>query len=266
MSGDVGSGGGSSSVGVGSMEVVVGAADEEDVTVVELVVLELVDVLLVVVVLDVTVVGVGIGISDGSSDWVKPPYVATPATAASRPPATVAVVFTFMNSSLYNEIELIYSIGIYAVNITAQNLLILVLAIPTNQWCPTFPFIREVGIAINDWFLLAVGGIFIVLGKVGPRLLNRGFLRSAVFVDDVVDAQLFVLSVEDLLEPGVAVSGEDLVKVVNVVPNILLGDGFREVNADDEDTVVCGDWAVIYVLACADDHGLPIAVNVDNSR
>lgn len=140
MSGDVGSGGGSSSVGVGSMEVVVGAADEEDVTVVELVVaLEIVDVLLVVVVLDVTVVGVGVGVSDGSSDWVKPPYAATPATAASRPPATVIVVFTFMNSSLYSEIELIYSIGIYAVNITAQNQLIFVLAIPTNQWCPTFP-------------------------------------------------------------------------------------------------------------------------------
>ena len=142
MSGDVGSGGGSSSEGVGSMEVVVGAADEEDVTVVELVVLELVDVLLVVVVLDVTVVGVGVGVSDGSSDWVKPPYVATPATAASRPPATVIVVFTFMNFSLYNEIELIYSIGIYAVNITAQNQLIFVLAIP-GQYRPAnsvFPF------------------------------------------------------------------------------------------------------------------------------
>lgn len=163
MSGDVGSGGGSSSVGVGSMEVVVGAADEEDVTVVELVVaLELVDALLVVVVLDVTVVGVGVGVSDGSSDWVKPPYVATPATAASRPPATVIVVFTFMNSSLYSEIELIYAIGIYAVNITAQNLLILVLAIPGQYRSAnsvlSFPFIREVGIAINDWFLLADGG------------------------------------------------------------------------------------------------------------
>ena len=101
------------------MEVVVGTADEEDVTVVEL-----------LVVLDVTVVGVGVGVSDGSSDWVNPPYVATPATAASSPPATVIVVFTFMKVSLYSEIKLIYSIHIYAVIITAQNQLILVLAIP----------------------------------------------------------------------------------------------------------------------------------------
>ncbi|MGS2664741.1 hypothetical protein ACU6QD_07065 [Corynebacterium glucuronolyticum] len=62
-----------------------------------------------------------------------------------------------------------------------------------------------------------------------------------MLVDDVVDAQFLVLAVEDLLEPGVAVGGEDLVKVVNVIPNVLFGDGLREVNADDEDTVVCGD-------------------------
>jgi|GEM_PF-6288216 len=104
------------------MEVVVGTADEEDLTVVEF-----------LVALDVTVVNVVVGVSDGSSDWVKPPYVATPATAASSPPATAIVVFAFMNFSLDSEIKLIYSIRIYAVNITAQNQLILVLAIPTSQ-------------------------------------------------------------------------------------------------------------------------------------